>query len=191
MKKYEMRICHCGKIHMIPSEKIDNAIEKDKNFMFICADCGSATIIGADKEWDEYEPDKECYMMYSGDFAPYFSESITEDFFKEGEHKKAISEIYYSHGIKVPMMNGYYATEYHNGIFNDGRAIANIYEIDRPNVTAKEVQDFISNARKEARTVNMNCFIRENKDDVLKEISRYLIKGFDWKGTKYESEWNK
>lgn len=81
MNKYDMRICHCGKIHMIPSEK---------------------------------------------------SESITEDIFKGTENKKAISEIYYSHGIKVPMMNGYYATEYHHGIFYDGMVIANLYEIDRP-----------------------------------------------------------
>lgn len=89
------------------------------------------------------------------------------------------------------MMNGYYATEYHNGIFYDGRIIANLYEIDRPNVTAAEVQDFLENARKEARTVNMNRFIRENEDDMLEEISRCFIKEFDWKGTKYESEWNK
>ena len=58
-------------------------------------------------------------------------------------------------------------------------------------MTAVEAQDFLENARKEARTVNMNRFIRENKDDMLEEISRYLIKGFDWKGTKYEKEWNK
>lgn len=191
MNKYDMKICRCGKIHMIPSDKIDDAIEHDKNFMFICADCGSATVVGADKEWDEYEPDKDCYMMYSGSFAPYYSESITADNFKGTENKKAISEIYYSHGIKVPMMNGYYATEYHNVIFYDGRIISNLYEIDRPNVTAAEVQDFLENARKEARTVNMNRFIRENKDDMLEEISRCFIKGFDWKGTKYESEWNK
>ena len=58
-------------------------------------------------------------------------------------------------------------------------------------MTAAEVQDFLENARKEARTVNMNRFIRENKDDMLEEISRCLIKEFDWKGTKYESEWYK
>lgn len=191
MNKYDMRICRCGKIHMIPCEKIDDAIKQDKDFMFICADCGSAMVIGADKKWDEYEPDKECYMMYSRCFAPYYSESITEDDFKGTKNKKAISEIYYSHGIKVPMMNGYYATKYHNGIFYDGGIIANLYEIDRLNVTAAEVQDFIKKSRKEARTVNMNCFIRDNKDDMLEEISHYLIKGFDWKGTKYEKEWNK
>lgn len=191
MKKYDMRICHCGKIHMIPCKKIDDAIKQDKDFMFICADCGSATIIGADKEPDRYEPNKECYMMYSDDFSPNHSESITEINFKNGKNKKAISEIYYSHGVKVPMMNGYYATEYRCGIFYDGRVIANLYEIDRPNVTAKEVQTFLKDAREKAKTVNMNRFIRENEDDVLKEISCYLIKGFDWKGTKYESEWNK
>lgn len=58
-------------------------------------------------------------------------------------------------------------------------------------MTAAEVQDFLENARKEARTVNMNRFIRENKGDMLEEISRCFIKGFDWKGTKYEKEWNK
>ena len=190
MRKYDIRICHCGHIHLIPFEKIDNAIKYDKNLLLICADCGSATVIGADKEWDEYEPNKECYMMYAGDFSPYSSSSITEETFKGKEDKKAISEIYYSRGIKIPMMNGYYATEYHDGIFYDGRVIANLYEIDRPDVTAEEVQNFLKDARKEASTVNMNQLIRENKEDFLKEISRFCISGFNWKGTKYERRWN-
>lgn len=188
MNKYDMRICRCGKIHMIPSDKIDDAIKQDKDFMFICADCGSAMVIGADKEWDEYEPDKECYMMYSGYFAPYYSESITEDDFKGTKNKKVISEIYYSHGIKVPMMNGFYATRYYDGKFYDDRVIFNIYEIDRPNVTAKEVQDFLEKDRHDSSTVDMKTFIRQNEDEVLEEISHYLIRGFDWKGTKYERE---
>lgn len=191
MNKYDMHICRCGKIHMIPCKKIDNAIKNDKNFIFICADCGSAKIIGADKELDRYEPNKECYMMYSYDFSPNHSESITEIDFKNGKNKKAISEIYYSRGIKVPMMNGFFATYYYDGKFYDDRVIFNIYEIDRPNVTAKEVQDFLEKDRHDSSTVDMKTFIRQNEDEVLEEISHYLIRGFDWKGSKYEREWNK
>ena len=187
MRKYDMRICKCGKIHMIPFDKIQNAIENDKNFMFICADCGDAKIIGANKEYDEYESNKDCYMMYAGEFSPYKSEYITADSFKGTNDTKAISEICYSYGIKVPMMNGYYATEYHNGILYDGRSIANLYEIDRPNVTAKEVQEFLKKARDDARTVNMTRFINETREDILQEISQHYIKGFNWKSTGYEN----
>lgn len=100
MEKYDMCICRCGKIHMIPSDKIDDAIEHNKNFMFICADCGSATVVGADKEWDEYEPDKKCYMMYSGsvdlfcvpdsDYCTMFEQYYISQNFKQGEFENGM-----------------------------------------------------------------------------------------------------
>lgn len=183
MKKHDIRFCKCGKIHLIPFDKINNAIENNKDLLFICADCGQASIIGADIDIEDGE---KHYLMYGGDFSPYSSESITKnDFCENRGSKKELSEIYYSRGIKVPMMNGYYATEFSGGIFYDGRVIANMYEIDRPDITPEEVHQFIKKSREEAMTVNINRFIRENDDEALLEISRYYIKGFDWSGTKY------
>lgn len=191
MRQYDLRICHCGHIHMIPYDKIEDALSQDKNLLLICADCGAATLIGGDEEWDEYNPGEKCYMMYSSQFSPYKSRSITKNTFKGDGINKGIFEIYYSHGIKVPMMNGFYATSYQNGIFRDGRLIANIYEIDRSDVTAEEVQKFIKDSRKEYSTVDMKRLLRENDDETLRYLSRFYIEAFDWSGTKYANKWNK
>ena len=34
-RKYDMRICKCGRIHMIPTEKIEKALEDNKNLLLI------------------------------------------------------------------------------------------------------------------------------------------------------------
>ena len=51
--------------------------------------------------------------------------------------------------------------------------------------------DFIDEYIHDRTTVNMNRFINETPDDVLDELSNYLIDGLDWKGTKFEKEWHK
>lgn len=189
-RKYDVHVCSCGRIHLVPIEKTDKAISKNKNLLFICSSCGAAKIIGADEEYDEFEPGKKCYMMYSCSFSPYKSASITTKSFYKNQKNKGISEIYYSHGVKVPMNNGFYATEYHNGRFYDGRVIFNLYEIDRPDVTAEEVQAFIKKAREDASTVNMDRFIRETEEKYLKAISCLYIEGFNWENTPYKHKYN-
>ena len=52
MRKYDMRICKCGRIHMIEMDKLDEALHNNKNLLLICAGCGKATNIGADIEPD-------------------------------------------------------------------------------------------------------------------------------------------
>ena len=189
MKKYDMHICRCGKLHMVPLSAISIALEHEKILLVICADCGEATIIGADKMISNND-NKTSYILYKNDFSPYESVSITKNDFSGETHAKAISEIYYSYGIKVPMMNGYYATEYRCGVFRDGKTWTNLYEIDRANVSAEDVQEFIKKERENSRTVNMQRLIKENTDEIIKEISSYFIKGFNWKGTKYENKYN-
>lgn len=185
----EMKICKCGKIHLIPEEKIDNALEKNKNFIIICADCGHGFVIGADIESDWNEPEKICYMMYSFDLSNYQNKSITKDNFETTEEEKGIEEIYYSHGIKVPMMTGNYASDYFGERFYDWR-YPDFYKIERNNTTEKEIVDFINKWEKDLGIVDMKRFVRENKEEDLKEISKYLIEGFNWKGTKFEREWD-
>ena len=53
--KYDIRICKCGRIHAIPNERIEKALDADKNFLLICAACGNATLIGAN-----ISPDMKC-----------------------------------------------------------------------------------------------------------------------------------
>lgn len=181
MNKYDMCICHCGKIHMIPWEKIDKAIENEKEFCYICADCGQATIIGADKESDWNG--KIIYSMYSRNLSLYENMTISSETFEEHSEYTAISEIYYSHGIKVPMMSGMNATHYKFGIFSDDW-YPDFYKIEGADII--EVWNFINKWRKDRATVNMNLFIHDTPDEYLKEISCYLISQFDWTGTKYE-----
>ena len=49
-RKYDMRICRCGRIHMIENKEIDKALEENKNLLLICGGCGQAILIGADIE---------------------------------------------------------------------------------------------------------------------------------------------
>lgn len=188
-KKYDMRICKCGRIHMVDENKLEKTLKNDKNLLLICGGCGCATLIGANVEPDWNESEKNCYMMYSGDFSSYEDKSITVDDFKSTENHKGIEEIIYSHGRKVPMMTGMYATDYANGRFSD-RWYPDFYKIQRNNITVKEIMDFIDEYTHNRTTVNMNRFIRETPEDMLEEISHYMIDSFNWKGTKWETEWN-
>lgn len=189
MSKYDVRFCKCGRIHMIDNEKLEKILEDNKNLLLICAGCGDATLIGADIEPDWNEPNKDCYMMYSGDFSAYDDRTVTETDFESTEIKKGIKEIIYSHGIKVPMMTGQYATDYYNGRFSD-RWYPDFYKIQKTDITVKEIMEFIDDYMHDRTTVNMKRFINETPDDMLEEISRYSVDGFNWKGTKWETEWN-
>lgn len=155
-RKYDIRICKCGRIHAIPNERIEKALDADKNFLIICAACGDATLINTDT-------------------------------FKGNEKEKAVEEILYSHGIKVPMKTGNYATDYFNGRFSD-RWYPDFYKIQRTDITIKEIMDFIDKYNHDRTTVNMDRFINEIPDDILGELSNYYIDGLDWKGTKFEKE---
>ena len=189
MRKYDMRICKCGRIHMIEMDKLYEALHNNKNLLLICAGCGKATNIGADIEPDYIDPSKDCYNMYSFEFSNYKDAEIKAEDFETSENHKGIQEIIYSHGHKVPMMTGMYATDYNGGRFSD-RWYPDFYKIQRNNVTIEEIMKFIDEYTHDRTTVNMSRFIYETPDDILEEISHYHIPGFNFKGTRYETEWN-
>ena len=174
---------------MIPTEKIEKALEDNKNLLLICAGCGTATLIGADIQPDWIEPDKDCYMMYASDFSSYQDASIGISAFNTTEELKGIEEIYYSHGLKVPMLTGQFATDYFNGRFSD-RWYPDFYKIQRKDITVKEIMKFIDEYKHDRTTVNMDWFIQQTPEDMLFEISCYMIDGFNWSGTKFENGWN-
>lgn len=187
--KYEIRVCNCGRIHAFPHEKIENAIYNNKELLLVCGGCGSGTIIGADYHPDgAYGFDEPCYDMYS--FTLDKTYSITSDFKTPKGH--AISEIFFDEGIKVPMMSGEYA-----GLHTPGAGFSDIwfpdlYKIEAPGTTMKDVAEFIAKYRKDRKTVNMNRLINENNNpEILKAISSRLIEGLDWTDTEYENWWMK
>lgn len=185
MSKYDMRICSCGRIHMVNMEKVSRVCEANKNLLLICAGCGRATLIGADVEPDWENLDKDCYSMYARDFAKYDDRIINSHAFEETEGEKAIDEIIYSHGYKVPMATGQYATDYFGGRFSD-RWYPDFYKIQRNDITVPEIMKFIDEYSHDRTTVNMKRFISQTPEDVLEEISHYWIEGLDWTGTKWE-----
>lgn len=193
MRKYDMRICGCGRIHMIPVEKVDNAIHADKNLGVICGGCGSILAIGADAHPDWVEPDKTCYDMYSFDVnlnEVHQTIDITPEAFTTGiMNMKPFSELFYSLGIKVPMMTGEYARSHFCDYFCD-MWWPDWYKVQRSDVTVDDFKKFIADYTHNQRTVNMDRFIRETPEEYLEEISHYWIKAFDWKGTKYDNKFN-
>lgn len=182
-KKYDIRFCKCGRIHAIDNAVLDKALKNNKNLLLICGGCGAATLIGADV-------DAEGYMMYSADFSPYENTSIIPADFENSDTRKGIEEIFYSLGYKVPMMTEEYATMCFSGYFVD-TTCPDFSEIQKTNITTEEIMNFIDEHNRNKIAVNMSRFIRETPDDVLEAVSSYLMRGFDWVGTKYEKSWHK
>lgn len=187
MSKYDIRVCKCGKIHATPKSKIVEAVEKDKSLLLICASCGNATVIAADRETDHYGNTR--YDMLSYRFAPYTSTSITKTDFDRQEGKTEFNEILYSHGYKVPMNTGNYANDFFAGKFTDTTG-PELDKLLRNDVTAEAVAEFVKNHTEESTTVDMNRFIRETPEDVLDELSNYAYQCFNWKGSKFKKKWN-
>lgn len=176
MNKYYMQICSCGRIHMIDTNRIEKIYKENKNLLLICAGCGEATLIGANIEADPFDSKNLCYLPYTIAFSPYHDQTIKGYMFNDLQSygDKVLEEIFYSHGYKVPMMTGRYATYYISGRFFD-------YNYD--NYTTKRP---ISEA--DRSSVNMKRFIAETPDLILEAISHYFIEGFDWSGTKWEQK---
>lgn len=90
----EVIFCKCGHIHVVSDEQINKAIESNKDHLLICAACGATYAIGAD-----YMGSEEGYYMHR--YKLNEGEIMSPDNIKE-----RFSEVVYSKGYAVPMMNG-------------------------------------------------------------------------------------
>lgn len=113
--RYDLRICKCGRVHFIPSEKIDNAIKNSKEIVLICPGCGTILHIGADVQEDPYVGG-ECYMMYSYDQK---DGTITSANFDPAFNGRVIDEIIVDEGERVYMKTCRPADHYSFGKFYD------------------------------------------------------------------------
>lgn len=184
-RKYDVKICKCGRIHFIDWNEISTACDKEKNLLLICGGCGEATYIGSDKQPDWFDENKICHMMYSYSQNKYEDFSINEDSFKSTRYDKGLYKVIYSHGIKVMMKTGYYATAYDNGIFTDMQ-YPDMWHIQRNDITVNEIKEFFNKWEEKMKTVNMNSLLKKLTDEQANELSSYMIEGLDWTGTKYE-----
>lgn len=157
--KYDVRFCSCGRVHFIDEEKVNKAIDNEKQVIMVCNNCGSSRIIGADKVTEEDGTD--CYNMYSYAMR---DEEIND--------LSKIDSIVFTAGEQVRMMTGGEAT-YQGDVFID-------WDTKKPNDISEDEWD------KMRRTVNTQHTINWIRDDEkLEQMSHYLV-GIDWTGTKYE-----
>ena len=193
MKKYNIEICGCGRIHAIPENVVKETVlsgeGNNKDIALVCGGCGKVKIIGADYVPNCYKDDEEpqyIYDCYSYDvnfdnFTPLTTDLTKADLFKKE------TELFYDKGYEVPMMTGEYANGYftYGGGFED-MTYPDFYVLDRVHITIPEVRKWLEEYRKNRKTVNMERFLEETPDDVLESISCYYFEQFDWKGTPFE-----
>lgn len=191
MRKYDVRICSCGRIHFVPNKDIDDAIESDRELWLVCGGCGKTTRIGADIEhdWLSDDPEAIAYNMYSFDHDSY---QLTAESFNATDTHKGIYKVIHSVGKRPVMMTGMKATHYFApaGRFEDNW-YPDLYKIERNDITKEEVFQFIEQWNKDRLTVNMNALLRTLTEEECEALSGYAIEGLDWRGTKYEKEWHK
>jgi len=164
MKKYDVRFCSCGRVHFIDQEKIEKAIENEKEVLVVCNHCGSSYVIGANKQWDE--DGEEYHMMYSRSMQDTEIDDISK-----------IDSIVFTSGEQIRMMTGGEATDHGSYGFVD-------WDTEKPkNISSEEWE-------KMRYTVHTQYTINWIKDDnKLEQMSHYVV-GIDWKGTKYEQKWS-
>ena len=189
MGKFDVRFCKCGRIHFIENNLIDEALEQDKNLMFVCGGCGSVLLIGADRETDWNDSNKTIYNMYT--FEKAEEQQIWDtSLFDGSDKKKAVSKIFYSKGIQVMMMTGYFAKSFEHGIgrFQD-IWYPDFWRIPN-NATAEDYKAFIEQWKNDSVTVNMSYLLRTLTEEQAEALSGYVIEGLNWKGTKFEKQWH-
>ena len=189
----QVRVCKCGCIHFLDMDIIQNAIEHDKNTLFICGNCGKAIIIGADRVpnyYAESEDDpKECFDMYSYNADRHQRMFMLDaNSFSEFGNHKPIDKVIYDNGYIVIMETGYRADYFnYNTGFEDMKYPDFSYHLSK-RATAKEIMSMIEDYHRKRKKVNMNILIRDLTDEENEILSRAMIKGLDYSGTKWERQ---
>lgn len=186
MSKLNVRICSCGRIHFIPESEIDEALEANKNFVLVCGGCGRVTAIGADIEQDWEDPTVTNYNMYAYPMGQYDNFTLTADNFETIKSRKGIQKVWYSKGKQVMMETGYYANCYvaHVGRFEDTTYPDFLWNAE--NHDHAYFKRELGKWKEEHITVNMNFLLRTLSEDEAEALSKFIIEGLNWTGTKYE-----
>lgn len=161
-------------------------MEANKDILLICGDCGHAIRIGADIQRDWLVKDNIIYNMYSYECEK--STSFTAENFAEKENYKPIYKILYSKGKEVMMETGYYAKLFIHDQFEDIWYPDFIFQVE-----GKGFEYFKEEMAKwdiQRHTVNMNALLRELTEEEAEALSHCPMKGLNWKGTKWETEYN-
>lgn len=162
-RNFEVRICKCGCVHFIPWSDIENAIDNNKEFLFICNRCGTALRYGAD---DYFDAGKALYCF------PLDKGEITKERFE-----KEFTKILYSEGVRVPMKTGQFADFYDGNTFYDIQPFnwsSKIYECKG----IEEIRRYYEKQTELAKKVNIDRFMKSLTDEQKADLSHYYIKAF-------------
>lgn len=193
MKKLEVRICKCGRIHFYSSELLDKLLEEEKELVLVCSRCGHTIHIGADVEsamfFDEdADPEDIAYNMYA--YSLENEEFDAKNFDKEAmkkEGKRTIGKIIIDEGIGVMMDTGYMADYYGSNGFAD---YGSNFDRMKKYKSLSELESDLDDYDKQRHQVCMKALLRNLTDDQAETLSCYFIKNLNWSETKYENSWN-
>lgn len=193
MKKLEVSICNCGRIHFYSSELLDKLLEEEKELVLVCSRCGHTMHIGADIESamffdEEADPEDIAYNMYS--YSLENEEFDASNFDKEAmkmEGKRTIGKIIIDEGVGVKMDTGYMADYFGaNGFVDYGSK----FDRRKKYASLEELESDLDDYDKQRHQVCMKYLLRKLTDEQAEILSCSLIKNLDWSGTKWENSWN-
>lgn len=189
--KYEIKICHCGRIHFIPQRQITRALRDNKELLILCTNCGSNWIIGGDEIHDGYYGDG--YMMYTNSFSHKKGQMIEIDrtTFKTNPKGKLLRKIILSDGYPVRMNTGHDANMFFGNRFSDEREpyFFDMHLRDmRP--TSETLDSLVRHYQKhklKKYAVDMAAMIAGSgmSDNQLMQISYLAIDSFNWEDLPY------
>lgn len=190
---YDTRFCRCGTIHFVEEELINCAITVNKEIIVICGSCGKSFIVGAEIDFDyEENNSKKVYSMYSHDFNTSFTTTLDEGYVISDEGATRVFSanpvIRYSMGKKPLMLSGGRADYYNNSKFYDSRLWDSSY-LDS-SMSKVELAKYTENRNKMAKIINMTKLLTEFNHSELISLSKYSLEGFNWRGTKYEKDYD-
>ena len=198
MRKH-VRVCCCGTIHFVNEDIIDAAIVEDKNIIFICGQCGRATVVGADRILNEYK-EKEDDPDYAFDMYSFKLERncnskgmetetiINEDILQNGLSKngKPIYAVVYDPGKIVFMETGYRATNYFGNCGFEDMSYPDFSLYGDLHKSREEIEKMFKDYHKKRHIVRMHSLISSLTDDENELLAKSRIKGLDYSGTKWE-----
>ena len=180
----ELRICKCGCIHILDAKPIEEALEKHKEILLICGNCGTAFRVGTDATAeacaDEGPNLYERIIMRKATI-------ITEDSFADrpAERTKPFDKIYHNKGYRVPMMTGQMATRFDGRLFVDDNAPDFLKDIDRPGATVNGLREEYDQWKTDRVTVDMCALVNELGEENAQWIATQRVPGLDFSKTEY------
>lgn len=176
MKKYLVKVCECGHIHLINKKDLCKAIKNDAEILLICGSCGTTSLIGAEADI-EVNPNKTIhpsYTMYVMDNAINAdSVDLAKTINLKSITQKDVCNIIYSKGIEVPMRTGGTARHYTGKNFMD----TDYPQFFEDSLTEEMVCKFIKDWEVRRMKVDIYKLLDNLNEEQLEAITNAKVEG--------------